>query len=169
MALIVEDGTGLATAESYISVADANAYFLARGNTTWGALSDAQCEEALRKATDFMLQRYRSLWQGYRLGSTQALDWPRVDVEVDGFGVPSDEVHVLVERACAELAYRSTVADLLPDTSSGGQVTREKVDVIEVEYLPGSNPAPTYPAIDQLLAPLLEYAPGSANRPVLRA
>ncbi len=32
MALIVEDGTGLANAESYLSVADADAYFLAHGN-----------------------------------------------------------------------------------------------------------------------------------------
>ena len=35
MSLIVEDGTGLATAEAYISVADATTYHAARGNSTW--------------------------------------------------------------------------------------------------------------------------------------
>jgi len=35
MSIVVEDGTGLATAESYISVADAVTYHTARGNSTW--------------------------------------------------------------------------------------------------------------------------------------
>lgn len=35
MALIVEDGTGLSTAESFISVADAVTYHTNRGNTSW--------------------------------------------------------------------------------------------------------------------------------------
>ncbi len=35
MSLIVEDGTGLSTAESYISVADATTYHTDRGNATW--------------------------------------------------------------------------------------------------------------------------------------
>jgi len=35
MALVTEDGTGLSTAESYISVADATTYHTARGNSTW--------------------------------------------------------------------------------------------------------------------------------------
>jgi hypothetical protein len=35
MALIVEDGTGLANAESYVSVADATTYHANIGNTAW--------------------------------------------------------------------------------------------------------------------------------------
>ena len=35
MALIVEDGTGKATANSYVSLAVADAYFLLRGNADW--------------------------------------------------------------------------------------------------------------------------------------
>jgi len=35
MSLIVEDGTGKSTSESYISVADASTYHAARGNTLW--------------------------------------------------------------------------------------------------------------------------------------
>lgn len=38
MALITEDGTGLSTAESYISVADAGIYHTARGNASWNYL-----------------------------------------------------------------------------------------------------------------------------------
>lgn len=35
MSLIVEDGTGLATANSYVTVAEADTYFLASGTSTW--------------------------------------------------------------------------------------------------------------------------------------
>ena len=35
MSLVTEDGTGLPTAESYISVADATTYHTARGNAVW--------------------------------------------------------------------------------------------------------------------------------------
>ena len=38
MALIVEDGTGLANAESYVSVADATTYHTNYGNTAWTAI-----------------------------------------------------------------------------------------------------------------------------------
>jgi hypothetical protein len=66
MTLTVEDGTGKADAESYISVADADTYFTARNNATWAALSTSDKEAALRKATDYMLQAYRVRWAGMR-------------------------------------------------------------------------------------------------------
>ena len=39
MALVVEDGTGLATANSYATVATADAYHALRGNSTWVGIS----------------------------------------------------------------------------------------------------------------------------------
>ena len=93
MSLIVEDGSIVTGAESYISVADASTYHTARGNAAWAALaSDAVREQCLRKATDYMEQVYRSRWQGCRVGETQALSWPRYDVEVEGYAVDSDIV-----------------------------------------------------------------------------
>ena len=81
MSLICEDGSGKSDSESYISVADASSYHTARGNTAWAALAtDALREAALRRATDYMRQAYRSRWQGYKVNEDQALDWPRYDV-----------------------------------------------------------------------------------------
>src|SRR4051794_18796289 len=120
MSLIVEDGTGLAGAESYISVVDATAYHAARGNTSWASLaSDTVREQLLRKATAYMVQVYRAAWAGYRFSTTQALDWPRSYVPIPdalgGYGsipaylawtvVPND-----VKNACAELALRASVS-----------------------------------------------------------
>lgn len=54
MALIVEDGTGLADAESYLSVADADTYHADRNNEAWQDYSTAEKEAALRKATQYI-------------------------------------------------------------------------------------------------------------------
>ncbi len=96
MSIIVEDGTGLATAESYISVADASTYFTARGNTTWDALDEGEAtaarEAALRLATDYMTAVYRDRWEGVRYTEGQALCWPRSGVVRDSWSVDIDEI-----------------------------------------------------------------------------
>jgi hypothetical protein len=177
MSLIVEDGTGLANAESYISVADATAYHSARGNAAWAALaSDTIREQLLRKATDYMMQVYRLSWGGSRKTSTQALDWPRYDVPMQdapsGYGAypayyDDDIVPVEVKNACAELAFRASVADLSPDI--GQRVLREKVDVIEIEYADHGPQYATYRAIDNMLAPFLAAGSSGTFRKVVRA
>jgi hypothetical protein len=179
MALIVEDGTAKTDAESYIGVTDANTYHANRGNTTWTALTDEQCEQALRKATDYMTQVYRLRWKGYRVTATQALDWPRSMVErpdfaytsvngyttIDGmYYFPSDEVPVEVQRACAELALIASTTDLNPSISR--RTIREKVDVIEVEYDPHSPLYTQFRAIDGMLAPFLTSVSGAFRKVV---
>lgn len=48
MALIFEDGTGRADADSYCSVADADAYLAARGrNATWATLNYSGASSSL--------------------------------------------------------------------------------------------------------------------------
>lgn len=153
MSLTVEDGTIVTGAESYITVADATTYHAARGNTAWAALSDANKEAALRRATDYMVQSYRSRWKGSRATSEQALDWPRIGVEVDGYAVDTDIVPTPVARACAELALRASADELAPDLDRA--VVRERVDVIETEYDTTSPQATRYRAVDSLLAPYL--------------
>lgn len=153
MTIIVEDGTALAGAETYISVADADTYHAARGNTAWSALSEADKEAALRRAADYMLGVYRGRWKGVRVLGTQALDWPRADVVVDGYLMPSNAVPAEVARACAELALRAASAALSPDLERG--IRRERVDVIETEYDTTSPQHTRYRAVDQLLAAYL--------------
>lgn len=165
MTLVVEDGTGLSTAEAYISVADASTYHANRGNAAWAALaSDTVREQALRKAADYMVQVYRSSWGGNRVNSTQALDWPRANVVMrDGPGIvreyyPSDAVPAAVARACAELALRASAATLIPD--EGQAVKRKEVGPVKIEYQDYSRATKTYRAIDNLIEPLLANGGG---------
>jgi hypothetical protein len=156
MSIIIEDGTGLATAEACISVADASTYFTARGVTAWGAVTtDALREAALRKATEYMTAMFRNRWQGYRTTPTvQALDWPRVSVEVEGVWVESDEIPETIKRACAEYALKSVSADLLSDLTQG--VLSETVGPISVSYDRSSPQRTRYVYIEAMLRPYLK-------------
>jgi len=134
MALIVEDGSIVAGAESYITVAEALTYHAARGNTAWAALTESAQEIALRKACDYMIQRYRQAWQGVRVSVNQYLDWPRYDVFMPGVYatfIDSDIVPLDVRNANAILALKTLDDELMPDTEQ--QIISEKIDVIEVE------------------------------------
>ncbi len=174
MSLIVEDGTAKANAESYISVTDASTYHANRGNASWPSSNATQCEQLLRKATDYMLQVYRTRWQAFRTTTTQALDWPRYGVEMrDGPGglgsimpayYPSNSVPTAVANACAELALKALAGDLTPDLTQA--IKSKTVGALAIEYQDYSQATKTYRAIDNLLAPLL--AAGSGVR-VIRA
>jgi hypothetical protein len=174
MALIVETGAVVAGAESYISVAEANAYHAARGNTNWATISTTEAEQALRRATDYIEQVYRLRWQGNRVNSTQSLSWPRAFVQPMDYQfsstafflgglyyLPADEVPQEVKNACAEMAFKAAGGELASDLTQG--VIREKVDVLEVQYDPNSPQYTRYRAIDNLLRPFLTGGSNSAK------
>ena len=168
MSLICEDGSGKSDSESYISVADASSYHTARGNTAWAALAtDALREAALRRATDYMRQAYRSRWQGYKVNEDQALDWPRYGVEVEGYAVDSDIVPTEVKNACAELALRASAAELNPDLTQG--VLSEQVGSIQVTYDKASPQFTRYRAIDAVISPYLLANGGGCSMGVIRS
>ena len=154
MAIVVETGTGSATANSYASIAQADAYIALRLFTGWSNLQDHHKEAALVSATDYIEAAYREAWQGYRVTSTQALSWPRSNVVVDTFPIDANVVPTAVVNACIEMAYRSSQGSVLIE-DQGQLVVREKVDVIETEYAQFSDPAQKYPFVSKMLAPYL--------------
>lgn len=172
MALVVENGAGIAGAESYISVADATAYHAARGNAAWAALaSDTVREQALRRATDYLGQIYRDRWSGYRVNSEQALDWPRYeaprrDLPGDAYYAyyASDAVPIEVVRACADLALRAAAGELVEDEDQ--RIASVSAGSVNVTFQAGSSPRKRYPAIDGLLMPVLRSGGGT---PLVRA
>jgi len=166
MTVIVEDGTSLASANSYWSLASANSYFTEIGITTWTG-PDSTLEAALIRATRYM----ETLpWQGLKALSTQALEWPRRNVlDRNGYYVSSTCIPVHVKQGQAEIALRYvTGGDPAPDLAfSGGNVVRERVDVIEIEYdRGGKKDVPEYLYIDYLFKP---YLKSSINVELVRA
>jgi len=177
MALTVETGTGSATADSYISEADAITYldkYAASGSSNvFTAASTAAAEIALRNATRTIDSMFALRFKGSRLLETQALQWPRVGVVTnDNFAVDSDSVPALVKHATCELALRF-IADssghdtsrLTPDQDKPGAILEErlKADVVETEtHYAGASQQKLYKIVADLLGPLL-YSAGKVR------
>jgi len=164
MSLNIETGQGSSTAESYASVADADTYLAARGQTLWSGLVTGDKEAALRRATDHMQQSYRDRWAGVRASVVQGLDWPRWYVPIlDAPGAygssPSyysaTAVPLEVKNACIALALKAAAGELAPDIEPQ-QVTSESVGPISVTYAAGGRQTVKYQAIDNMLSPLLK-------------
>ena len=165
MALIVEDGSGKADAQTYASVADLRAYAQIRGITV--PTEDADCEQLLVKAMDRM-EAERGSYQGDRLKRTQALSLPRVGMYVDGWYVPSNEIPRNAIYAQCAFACEAQTLDLLPTTEANapGPVIQETVGPITTAY---ANPSsvrrtPAVAKAETLLRTLLKRSGLTAVR-----
>ena len=155
-AFLVEDGTGLAASNSYLSIADLTDYWNGRG-TDYSGETDATLQNTLVQATQYIDSHYR--FPGYKSLSTQALAWPRTNAyDKEGYylsGLPEKLADANIANGVAEAAGRilvnTDINDLIPDLDRGGGIKREKVDVLEMEYFKGASPTKTFPHIDQIL------------------
>ena len=160
MALTVEDGTGLSSADAYVSVADATTYHANLGNTAWASAAESAQEIALRRAAQYIDARFR--YRGWRLTTTQALEWPRSYYEPDGrteSWIPKN-----LKEAVCEAALRA-LSDTLYEDVSTDRVTEETVGPITVKYA-GKGGQTRMPVVDALLA---RYAIGGGGIRLERA
>ena len=139
IAFVVEDGTGLTTATSYVSVAEATDLLSLNPvmSATWVALDSAEQESYLIWASRYL--DYHVQWEGYKTVETSGLRWPRSCVtDVDGLYIDTDVIPEAVKEATAQLAIFLTASDA---AQSGGEssnlpegVKRVKADVVELEF-----------------------------------
>lgn len=164
MAVVIEDGTGVATANAYVDVATANAYFLARNVTTWAAKTTPEKEAAIIRGTEFIEAEYAGKWAGGRSTFIQALAWPRVGVPgPDYVGLlPALALPQALVTATLEAALLASTSDLYASGSTAGAfVTEETVGPITTKYAKGVSSTdrtsirPTTNRIEALLTPLL--------------
>jgi hypothetical protein len=80
MAIVVEDGSVVTGANSYITLAEARAYGVLYGVTI--SAVDATAEVLSHKAVRYLEAR-RNQYQGTKVSVDQPLQWPRYDVVVD--------------------------------------------------------------------------------------
>lgn len=94
--IIVEDGTIVAGANSYITEIELDTYAADRGVTVVGTKA-----QLLISAMDYI----ESLsYQGQIIQYTQPLQWPRGGVVIDGYSVPITTIPQLLKDALAETA-----------------------------------------------------------------
>jgi hypothetical protein len=167
MAVIVTPGA--ADANSYASIAAADAYHLARANAPWAAANEAEKSSALIRGTAWLDGTFRARWPGYKTGRrAQALDWPRVEAwDQEGEPILSAEIPAEVVAACCEAALRELTApgSLSPDVTPG--TAKVLTSVKGITWTPlrssadASDMAPTLLAVNAALSGLLAYGGGS--------
>jgi hypothetical protein len=121
--------------DSYATLAELDAYWLARGNTLWAAATDANREIYAIKATDFIARNYR--FRGTREFRAQRLHFPCIEAyDSDGHQFGDVEAPDAVKEAEAIVAdvILAGVIDLDGIITGDIAITKQKVDVIEVEY-----------------------------------
>lgn len=174
MALIKEDGTKVANANSYMSVAEADAYHLVMGNTAWpqpdeDGEEDAEAakvalkETALIQATQSLDLNYGDRYKSYPTYQDQSLQFPRMAFNINGWQVVnSTDIPKDLKNALAELALKQINGDdIFPQASKDENVKSVskglgplKKDITyfkaaEVESYSGFN------KVERILAPLL--------------
>ncbi len=173
MALVVEDGTGKADAESYLSAADATTYLTAVGSAAAWGVDAALQEAALRRATQYIDGEYGRRFYGYRATQNQALQWPRWDAyDADGYLIPTGQVPTALKHATAEAALRERVTPgiLTPDLVRGGAVDQKTVTAgpvsVSTTYSESASVRTLFPVLDNLLA---RYITSGMNVRLVRA
>lgn len=167
MAFVVESGAGLSTATSYLSVADADTYHAGHGApAAWTAATTATKEGALMQATRYLDAHFT--WRGSIAVEAQALGWPRsFAVDDEGRDVDDESVPIRVEEATALLALYHLSSPLDAPYARGGEIRRQRVGSVEVEYADYAPAAPWMPFVRGLVRGL--YEGSSSQVTLLRA
>lgn len=130
MAFTVEDGTVVAGANAYETVAEFKSYWTDR-NVTF-TQTDAAIQAAIIIATQYV--DLNNSWKGWIVIDTQSLDWPRGSVVDDESRyLPNDTIPQQLKDAVSEYTSRQLTSNIQPDVSTDGIITEQKskVDVLE--------------------------------------
>ena len=173
MALTLEDGTGRADAESFVSTAEISTWASARGlSFTTDPIEQEICA---RKAIAYLCNgiRFRK-WRGDLLNSLQALPYPRKNVITeDGAVLPDGTIPLRLKWAqCSLSVMSSNGVDLQPTLKQGGaMVVSSSVGPISKTYAqsvkqPIYSPFPAENLLTEVigyLAPLLSLYDDTAE------
>lgn len=167
MALVVEDGSIVANADSYADLAFARDYATARGVTL--PADDAEAEALAYKAMDY-LEGKRGEFQGDKADPlNQSLQWPRKNVKIDCVDFPVDAIPKELKQAQARLMMEASAGVEIQPTRTGGFVIEDTTGPLTTKYSEriGVSAEPTITAVDALLEPLFKACPqGMALRSI---
>ena len=162
MAITIDPTVGGASANSFVALADWSTYMEGRLNSD--AFDDASTDSRNRALAEATRELSALTWTGYRVTDTQALAWPRQwawdpDSPTQDY-YDTDVIPARVARATYELALAFLKAGTTDVVSlqSDLLIKREKVDVIETEYMDAAHRPrglARYPAVMREIAPLL--------------
>jgi hypothetical protein len=130
MALIVEDGTIVANADSWVTLAFVTDHHTKRGNTRWtvGGVSDATREQCIIRAVDYIDKRFGAWFRGRKYSSQQTLSWPRAGARDNSGFLLNAVIPIQLKRATAEYALRALIYNVLAPDAPLPVPTQSQVD-----------------------------------------
>jgi hypothetical protein len=174
VAAVIDATLSGASANSYVTLAQANTYFeTVPDSSTWTSKTDDQKNRALISATGWLdgLTYY-----GDRCTTTQALKWPREEFAVDGVDLACTLIPTPIKNATYELA-RALANDTSAIINSTGTGLYEEVELgdLKVKYNKSSQSAGTinnvfdvYPWLQAYLGPYCQGGSGNYQVPLVR-
>jgi hypothetical protein len=154
MALVTTPGS--ASADSYVSLNEADGYAASRfGTDAWAALSDADQEKALRQATR---EIDRCRFRGRKTYASQALQFPRdycSEESADLLEVPDEVQEACFEQALWVVQHGATGGRSVRQQLQSEGVTSFRVGSTSETFL-GSGLRWLCPEASALLAPWIE-------------
>jgi hypothetical protein len=164
--VVVEDGTLVAGANSFVTSALVSTYCDNRGYT-WTEDDDAAAR-AVIKAGDYLKNTRRFVFTGALISATQTMPWPRTGGNFyRGPSIGDTVIPQCLKDAQCELAYRALVSALQPDLARGGRIKRRKVDVLETEFFEDAPSETLVTAVCGILQPVLVPTDGLYLAPYL--
>jgi len=132
MTLVIEDGTIVTGANSYVTASEYQSWADARfGGARPTAPADlVEAAKLILRAMDYFEGRS---FKGALVNNTQPLQWPRSSVVIDGYYVDTSVIPKEVKNSIYELAYAEELGNGELNTV-GRAVKKSKVEGIEVEY-----------------------------------
>lgn len=119
MPFVIEDGTGVPNANSYVSVAQADAYLsYSASRVQWLSLTTPDKEAYLVQAARLLDSSV--VWKGDKVSASQAMAWPRSGVDYMGEEWPSNSIPPAVLQSQMELAALQMAGDRSADPASKG-------------------------------------------------
>lgn len=159
MALIVEDGSNVANANSYAELAYIKAYAQLRGITL---AADAVIENQVALAMDY-LESKRNNYQGLKTYPDQSLQFPRNYLVIDSNEFPNNAIPKELKNALSQLVIEIENGISILPTINEAPIKRETVGPITTEYAvnPGTGLEPIIFSVEALLQPLFKNSTSS--------
>lgn len=147
--------------DSYVTLAEANAYFDSRPfSTNWTDATDDEKEDALKYATKLIDLRS---YTGIRTELSQELAFPRTNMYIDNVYQPSSTVPQRVKDAQCEMALYLTQNDMT-EYNDLSEFDRIKVSSIEVETRSGGRDSKGMKRYPPMVLSLLRFALESSSK-----
>ena len=173
MALIIEDGSIISGADSYVSLADAQQYLadraLQEGVEQTNPENTDITEQNLRSGCDY-INSYRERFKGFKLQPVAVnMQWPRRDVYIDGYLLDEDVIPECIIQAQIESAVEIASGRPPLETLSTRVLKRKVVGPIEKEWdttFSSSREQPSfdYRKVKAFLIPVLKDLQGRTSR-----